>query len=67
MRAVRFGFTLATLAVIGLGGSPDNFSSAQENDQTAGVKYSVAKYADLKAEVLKHRGKVVVVDCWSVY
>ena len=31
------------------------------------IEMTAVKYAGLKEEVLKHRGKVVVVDFWAGY
>ncbi len=52
---------LKTLPAIALLGLFLGLASAQED----GVSLKVVKYDGLKDEVLRHRGKVVVVDFWQ--
>jgi hypothetical protein len=49
---------MCTLAFLGAGVAPS---------QEAKIEMTPVKYAALKDEVLKHRGKVVLVDFWAGY
>ena len=62
MRILR-GAGLATMlgAALFLG---HGLAQAPEQGQ-GGVALRVVKYNDLAQEVLKHRGKVVVIDMWQ--
>jgi hypothetical protein len=61
MRTVRgAGFVSLLGAALFLG-----HGLAQAPEQGRGVTLRVVKYNDLAQEVLRHRGKVVVIDMWQ--
>lgn len=60
MRTMRFALPAAVLLMMGLGMAAE---PAAENAITA----RTIKYADLGKFIRAQRGKVVLVDFWSVY
>ena len=59
MTGIRWHLALAAIVVVcAIGGS-----STQEKK----IEMTFVKYDGLKQEVLKHRGKVVLVDFWAGY
>lgn len=49
------------LGVVLLAGTPGT------TQEPAKIEATVVKYAGLKEAVLKHRGKVVLIDFWGTY
>ena len=58
MKFIRIHAPLAALAILAAAVSP-----AQETN----VELIPVKYDALKQEVVKHRGKVLIVDFWAGY
>ena len=58
MQPVRWSLVFATLAFLVIAGAP-----AQEKK----IEMTPVKYDGLKQQVLKHRGKVVIVDFWATF
>jgi len=58
MKLQRVLLLMCTFAFLGAGVAPS---------QEGKIEMTPVKYASLKEEVLKHRGKVVLVDFWAGY
>ena len=58
---------LFLLSITWMQSKPASAQNAQPNSKTEPAGMEVIKYGKLKEMIVKQRGKVVVVDLWSVY